>query len=79
MYVALMESRKERIIIPDEYYESHHIIPKSIGGSDINSNLVLLTYREHIIAHYLLIKIVEGIANKKKNANSLYCYDIFEK
>ena len=66
MYVALMESRKERIIIPDEYYESHHIIPKSIGGSDINSNLVLLTYREHIIAHYLLIKIVEGIANKKR-------------
>ena len=36
------------------YYENHHIIPKSIGGSDSKNNMVLLTYSEHIQAHQLL-------------------------
>lgn len=39
------------------YTELHHIIPKSIGGSDFPDNLVLLTGREHFIAHLLLTKI----------------------
>ena len=36
------------------YYESHHITPKSLGGSDDDFNLVLLTAKEHYIAHLLL-------------------------
>ena len=36
------------------YYESHHIIPKWMGGSNKKENLVLLTAREHYICHYLL-------------------------
>lgn len=36
------------------YYEKHHIIPKSEGGSDKAENLVLLTAKEHYIAHLLL-------------------------
>lgn len=39
------------------YYENHHIIPKSLGGSDQHSNLVLLTAKEHFICHHLLTKI----------------------
>jgi hypothetical protein len=35
------------------YYERHHIVPKSESGSDEESNLVLLTLYEHILAHYL--------------------------
>jgi uncharacterized protein YdiU (UPF0061 family) len=38
-------------------YELHHIHPASLGGSDDKSNLVLLTYREHYLAHLLLTKI----------------------
>ena len=34
-------------------YESHHIIPKSLGGTD-EDGLVRLTPYEHIYAHYLL-------------------------
>lgn len=36
------------------YFENHHIIPKSKGGDNSNSNLVLLTAREHYLAHWLL-------------------------
>lgn len=43
-----------------EYSELHHIIPKSIGGSDNNSNLVNLSAREHFICHFLLTKITTG-------------------
>lgn len=39
------------------YTEQHHIIPKSLGGSDNSENLVVLSAREHFIAHYLLYKI----------------------
>jgi hypothetical protein len=36
------------------YCEKHHIVPRSIGGSNVASNLVNLTAREHFIAHMLL-------------------------
>ena len=41
------------------YVETHHIIPKSIGGLDTSNNLVALTTREHFICHYLLTKLYE--------------------
>lgn len=34
--------------------EKHHIIPKHQGGSDKEDNLVLLTNKEHMIAHKIL-------------------------
>jgi len=39
------------------YYEEHHIKPRSLGGKNTKANLVLLTPREHFLAHYLLCKI----------------------
>lgn len=39
------------------YYELHHIIPKCLGGNNSKENLVLLTAREHFIAHKLLVEI----------------------
>lgn len=46
--------------IPDGYVEKHHIIPKCLGGSNDKSNIVVLTGREHFIAHMLLAKIHGG-------------------
>jgi len=40
-----------------EYFETHHKIPRCIGGTDDASNLVKLSAREHYIAHLLLVKI----------------------
>lgn len=41
----------------DVYKETHHIIPKCLGGSDLPENLVRLTARQHYLAHWLLYKI----------------------
>lgn len=42
---------------PSGYSEKHHIVPRCIGGDDSKSNIVILTAREHFIAHSLLYKI----------------------
>lgn len=40
--------------------EKHHIIPKSLGGSNLKDNLVSLSFRKHFLAHWLLTKCTEG-------------------
>lgn len=39
------------------YCEKHHIIPKSLGGTDSPENIVRLSAREHYICHLLLTKM----------------------
>lgn len=58
-YKKIYDNLIEKRILnpPQEYFEKHHIIPKSLGGSNEQNNLVRLTYREHYIAHWLLTKI----------------------
>jgi hypothetical protein len=46
--------------VTDQRTESHHIIPKCLGGSDDASNLTNITLREHFICHWLLTKIHQG-------------------
>jgi len=53
IYDQLMESRKARGA-PEGYSEKHHIIPKSMGGSNRAENIVRLTPREHLFAHKML-------------------------
>jgi len=63
IYFSLMEKRRKNVLHKkDGYRETHHIIPKSLGGSDDKENLVNLTAREHFIAHRLLTKMTEGAA-----------------
>lgn len=47
------------------YSEIHHIIPKSLGGTNNSDNLIKLTAREHFICHLLLTKMISG-ADKYK-------------
>ncbi len=42
------------------YSEKHHILPRSLGGSDNKDNLVELTAKEHFIVHMLLCKFTVG-------------------
>ena len=59
IYDDLIARCQERQSV-DGYKERHHIIPKSLGGSNNPSNLVDLTAREHFVAHFLLAKMHGG-------------------
>jgi len=66
-YMQLCNSRQKlnRVKSKNQYFESHHIIPRSLGGSNKKTNLVLLTAREHFIAHLLLTKFTTGKDRQK--------------
>ena len=55
-YNNLVEKAKKRALRKGEYFEKHHIVPKSEGGSNELANLVKLTAREHFLAHWLLYR-----------------------
>jgi len=57
IYNNIIERANGREIVKKTYYEKHHIIPRCLGGSDNNINIVKLTAREHFIAHLCLVKI----------------------
>lgn len=68
LYYLIVERAKSRTIFG--YTETHHIIPKSLGGRDSKDNLVILTAKEHYICHRLLTKMTEG-CNRSKMWNAL--------
>lgn len=54
-YFLLMDrsvNRTEPLVV-----EQHHVIPKCMGGSDEDTNIVKLTPEEHYVAHQLLIRM----------------------
>lgn len=55
IYDDLITYRRENILSTG-YIEKHHIIPRSLGGTNDLSNLVALTGREHYVAHLLLAR-----------------------
>lgn len=67
-YYSIINNAKKQIRKKKNgvYYESHHIIPESMGGIE----KVLLTAKEHFICHLLLPKMLEG-TNKHKMINAL--------
>lgn len=61
IYFRLIENRKSNQLSKAlSYCETHHVIPRSLGGSNDENNLVNLTAREHYIAHKLLTKMTVG-------------------
>jgi hypothetical protein len=67
IYFQLIENAKTKLV--EGYVERHHIVPKSLGGTDDENNLVVLTARQHFIAHLLLTKMIDG-QNKYKMYNA---------
>lgn len=58
-YNKIIENAK-KFETRNEYTETHHIVPKCLGGSDDTSNLVKLSAREHFLCHWLLVKMTSG-------------------
>lgn len=50
----ILDTRGRFGISKDEYKERHHIIPKCLGGSNEEYNLIDLYAQEHYIAHQML-------------------------
>lgn len=70
-YFNIIAAAKLREIA--EYNEKHHIIPKSLGGSNHTDNLVKLTAREHFICHRLLVKMVNHTKHRYQMWNAFSC------
>jgi hypothetical protein len=70
-YYNIIARARSRIILPNFYYEKHHVVPKSLNGSDDISNIVKLTAKEHFVCHMLLIKFTEG-KNRNKMAHAFW-------
>lgn len=82
-YENLIKRAQSRVLTA--YTESHHIIPRCMGGTDESENLVNLTPEEHYVAHQLLVKIypnnvglicaamlMTGHKNKQRAQNKVY-------
>lgn len=67
-YSEIIKNAQSRVL--NSYSETHHIIPKCLGGPDTKENLVELTAREHFICHWLLTKCV--ISNVEKMDYALW-------
>ena len=76
IYYSIINRAKEQNRVKLDIHQTHHIIPKSIGGTDNASNLVNLTYKEHRVCHCLLIKMQTNTNNEIKMRHA---YGIFNK
>lgn len=70
IYYQIIDRAKARVL--ESYKERHHIIPKSLGGTNNTDNLVELTAREHFICHLLLTKMVNGPSKRSM------CYAVWQ-
>ena len=61
LYQKFISSRPKRTKVYNDGLERHHIIPRSIGGSNSKDNIIILTPREHFIAHRILVKMYSGL------------------
>lgn len=69
IYDKLIDRSKLRMVVG--YVERHHIVPKCLGGSDDESNIAVLTAREHFVAHQLLVKIHPSSISLIRAANMM--------
>lgn len=77
IYYRIINFAKQRNTIrsKNDGYQTHHIIPRALGGSNNADNLVVLTYKEHRVCHRLLIHMTLGQFKHKM----MYAYKFFNR
>jgi hypothetical protein len=60
IYREFIADRRGREAGLTGYFERHHVLPKSRGGTDAPANLIRLTAEDHFFAHLLLAKMHGG-------------------
>ena len=71
-YNRIIKRSKNRQLLAEVKTERHHIIPRSLGGTDNIDNIAILTLREHWICHRLLVKFLKGKTDIRKMYNALF-------
>jgi hypothetical protein len=71
-YEQIVVRAQHRVMPKGHYKEKHHVVPKSMLGSNNLTNLVNLTAREHFLCHWLLVKFTVG-KDKAKMIYALMC------
>lgn len=64
-YQRFIQQAQVRKLEPNTRTETHHIVPRSLGGSDEPTNLIDLTLREHYIAHWMLWKALPSSSSMR--------------
>lgn len=85
IYAEFINDRKSRQPQKPDYFEKHHIVPRSLGGGNEAENLIRLTPEDHYFAHLCLAKIHSGaqwagvlcmarmlISTNRENVASIY-------
>jgi hypothetical protein len=76
IYSEFIADRLAKQPVKPTYFERHHILPRSLGGSNGAENIIRLTPEDHLFAHLVLAKIhggkmwiavkaMENLANKE--------------
>ena len=73
LYFKIIEAAKCNIKEVNDGKQTHHIIPRCMGGSDEPNNLIVLTYKQHRVCHRLLINMTIGETKYKM----IYAYKFF--
>lgn len=71
-YFKIIDRSQNRSLPKSIKTEVHHILPRSLGGSDDSSNLARLTLKEHWICHRLLVKFLTDKKHIRKMYNALF-------
>jgi hypothetical protein len=72
LYFKIIKRAQSRILSKDIKVEIHHIVPRSLGGTNDATNLVALTLKEHWICHKLLVRFLNNPMHIRKMYNALY-------
>jgi len=54
IYKSFIDKKSNTVFLEGVYTEKHHIIPRYLKGTDTPDNLIRLTIRDHVLAHYIL-------------------------
>lgn len=64
IYQKFLEKYDNQSFLDGQYSERHHIIPKHSGGTNIKSNLIRLSIRQHCLAHFILFRMNGHLGDK---------------
>lgn len=64
IYERFILKYKNQVLEQGIYSEKHHILPKYLGGDNSKENIIVLTYRQHTLAHLLLYRVYKNYEDK---------------